>query len=653
LFCSLHHLHPVNELLSATSLPPFGYPSTMTQIPAAQLDLGYPPWCLEFDPYDRDYLVVGGGGGGGQKEVPNRLSLVDVSSSSELFKVAEVEVSDDSPASLGLLATKDGLYSFAGANSSSADQKAGTNEHFRSFKFTFPELPKDPKKKSKPGKIEPLGKTTLFSESYLKSSDAFQRILRLSPADKTGTGNKRIAAVGSSLSTPSEILFLDATTATPTTKDVFHRIEPPSNAEPNDIDLYKVADGEFLYAYCTNREIYLGHLSYDFRNRQLKSKPTAASCVYSVPLASSGPRTKYRSLRFLSDRHLLVLVNKGSVSELLLFRIFPEDSVDNRGDIILQKNLPPRFGAAVALDVSVLDSNQSTGEYQVVIAIAAQARDLAILTMEMPAKGAPTSFGLYRDVPEVHEAPMKKIALSSFVSPYVPNSRFKRRAGPFHIRVASISLSNTVVVHSLELQTIGYTSRKPRHVLKTSFSIGEFLKSGTNLFVLAFLLLAALVLTQSILDSRTPDGSVASVRVLPSKVHSFITRARQDNDPIKHIIHEVTEGHVPKPHSLLDLVKQHHREDQKHIVISPSDLEGGNAELVTEVHHDDALLVADPKAMKWDELSKQQQEAWKQRLVNAGQWTASQGDTILKSIFFSEVGGAWGQAAMQAIVGGG
>jgi hypothetical protein len=29
----------------------------------ATYDLGYPPWALDFDPYNRGYLLVSGGGG--------------------------------------------------------------------------------------------------------------------------------------------------------------------------------------------------------------------------------------------------------------------------------------------------------------------------------------------------------------------------------------------------------------------------------------------------------------------------------------------------------------------------------------------------------------------------------------------------------------
>jgi prolactin regulatory element-binding protein len=622
----------------------------MSQIPTASLDLGYPPWALQFDPYDRDYLVISGGGGGGQKEVPNKISVLDVSSNAEISNVSELQIADDSPASLGLLANKDGLYAFAGINSSRAEQQAGTNEHFRSFRVAFPEIAKDVRKKSKPGKVEALGKATLFSEAYLKSSDSYQRILRLSPPDTGASGNKRIAAIASSLSTPSEIVFLDATNATPSSKDAFYRIEPPNNAEPNDIDLFKVKEGEFMYAYCTNKDIYVGNVAFDFRNRTIKSQPKTASCIHSTP-TTTGPRIKYRALRFLSEKFLLVLLNKGSQSELLLFRIYPDDGLDARGDIFLQKQLPARFGTAVALDTTILDSASPDGEYQVVVAIAAQARDIAILTIDMPAKGVPPSgFKLYKELHDVHEVPMKKIALSSFVSPFVPNSRFKRRSGPFFVRVASISLSNVVVVQSLELQPIGYRSRKPRHVLGQAANLVEYLRSGTSLMVIGFMLLVTLILAQSVLDAQAAAGQVSNYRVLPQRFHSFVTRARRDNDPVKNVIHNLADSHS-KSHSLLDMIKKHGHEDQKHIVIRPH-VDGDSGELVSEVHHDDTKLVEDEKVKKWDDMSEKEQAAWKKRLVDAGQWSVGQGDTILKSIFFSEAGGAWGNAAMQAILGG-
>jgi hypothetical protein len=49
---------------SAVNLCSFGAMSQ--KVSFSQIDLGYPPWALEFDPYSRGYLLVAGGGGEGK-----------------------------------------------------------------------------------------------------------------------------------------------------------------------------------------------------------------------------------------------------------------------------------------------------------------------------------------------------------------------------------------------------------------------------------------------------------------------------------------------------------------------------------------------------------------------------------------------------------
>ncbi|TKA56799.1 hypothetical protein B0A49_06446, partial [Cryomyces minteri] len=90
-----------------------------------KVTLSYPLYAADFDPYNRGYLVVGGGGGEGRSGVGNKLTLLDVSDRSKLITAAEVDLSrdEDSVTSLANLASKDGLITFAGINSSEADQQ--------------------------------------------------------------------------------------------------------------------------------------------------------------------------------------------------------------------------------------------------------------------------------------------------------------------------------------------------------------------------------------------------------------------------------------------------------------------------------------------------------------------------------------------------
>ncbi|KAK6405468.1 hypothetical protein LTR95_018760, partial [Oleoguttula sp. CCFEE 5521] len=112
----------------------------------AKATLPFPIFAAEFDPYNRGYLVVGGGGGEGRSGVPNQIAVLDVSNRANIATAIEVDLSrdEDSVQSLASLATKDGLITFAGVNSSQAEQNAGKNEHLRSFEIKYP-----PRKKQK------------------------------------------------------------------------------------------------------------------------------------------------------------------------------------------------------------------------------------------------------------------------------------------------------------------------------------------------------------------------------------------------------------------------------------------------------------------------------------------------------------------------
>ncbi|KAF2669295.1 hypothetical protein BT63DRAFT_256855 [Microthyrium microscopicum] len=610
----------------------------MPPVSYSHITLDYPPWAIEFDPYSRGYLVVGGGGGQGQKEVPNKLTVLDVSDRSIVEKAAELDVKDDSPSSLGLLADRDGLYIFCGINSTASDRKSGKNEHLRTFKAT---IPKDKQKAS----INPIGQSSLFSAQYSSSDDAYQRVLRFSPA-QLRAGSKRIGAIASSLATKSEIVVFDATNALPNTKDIIHTIEPANNAEANDVDLYEQSEGDFQVAYCTRSAVYIVGLSYDFEKNQLKEPAKEPNCVSEI--RSPG---KVRCLRFISSNHILLLLNRNGASELVILKIYAKGGP---GDVVLKKILPKRMASAVSLDAIALDADSQTGERQVVIAVAGQTRDVSILSINIPVKGSPTAFKTYADLKDIHDAPMKKVVLSPFQSPYASPSNTKgtpgsKKAADQYLRLASISLSNNVVVDALPLHPVPTKSGNPRYVLDKAGPVAKALHTGTNVFVAAFVLLISLILAQSYLDAQAAHGGqVSKYQLIPAQMRTFINGARQDNDPLKQVIHDTADAiaETAPVAKIADILHLHRDAQEKGIVVR-----SGDTELSTEVHDDQKALVRDPNAKRWHELTPKQQENWKRKLAKAGHWSANEGEGILKSIFFSEVAGAIGRAAMEAING--
>jgi prolactin regulatory element-binding protein len=632
----------------------------MSRSSYASFDLGYPPWALDFDPHNRGYLLVGGGGGEGQKEVPNRLTLLDISSQGSIEKAAELDILEDSPVSLGVLSAKDGLYGYAGINSVKAERETGKNEHLRSFKVDFPAKSKG--SKTKDAKLSPLSKTTLFSPSYAKSGDAFQRVLRLSPSQSGSVSGKRIGAIASSLAEKSEIVVFNATTASPTARDVICRIEPPRNVEANDVDIFDLANGQFRLAYITSAELFSTDIAYDFGGSKVKMAVKEPTALHQAPTIAGKSRAKYKCLRFLSAEYILVLVNVQSASELHIVRYYPKGGP---GNVILRKRLPKRMGAAVSLDVCPLDIDQKTGARQLVVAVAAQSQDLALFTIDITTNSPPTTIQHFKDVNAAHDAPMKKVALSSFTSPYdVAVASDKKMETPppkqQYLRLASISLSNIVVVDNFSLQTVSSSKPgRPRYVIQKPGSIGALLHKGTNIFVVAFVLLVSLLLAQSLLDGwAAQQGNAPAVQLIPSQLRQAIANFRQDSDPLKSVIHEAVHSGAVPVGKLRDFIDTHHEDDvprdeqKKAIVIRlPGEEAAAEGGLTTEVHHDTATVVADEKVKSWDDLSKGEKENWKRRLASAGAWATDEGETVLKSIFFSEVAGAVGRAAMEAIQG--
>ncbi|KAH0411103.1 eukaryotic translation initiation factor 3 subunit D, partial [Aureobasidium melanogenum] len=167
--------------------------------------LSYPVYAAEFDPYNRGFLVVGGGGGQGRSGVANKITLLDASKRSALDTAAEIELSseEDSITSLATLASKDGLITLAGINSSEADQKAGKNEHLRTFDIRYPKKKQTSDEKqegeAQDGSISFVGKASLFQPATGPKPETYQRVLRLSPTYKRDSPNKRIGAVATGL----------------------------------------------------------------------------------------------------------------------------------------------------------------------------------------------------------------------------------------------------------------------------------------------------------------------------------------------------------------------------------------------------------------------------------------------------------------------
>lgn len=302
----------------------------------------------------------------------NKITLFDFTSRAPTVEpIAEIEAStDDSVTCLANLATKDGLILYAGVNSSEEDRAKDNNEHFRAFEV---ELPKGKvATDAADANISYLSKTKLFApvKDVNAKKEGYQRLIRLSPPQKTPTSTptRRIGAVASSLAgDENEIVVFSATSNKPQDpQDIFQRIRLGKGEEANDLDIFDKGDGQFELAYVLDYDVVVHNVS----TTQTKPKDVRRK-LYSIPMpdpGQKGGRSKLRCIRWLTPEHILLLVNKPNRTgvELLLIHMYEEGP----GSVVLRKALPKRVKAASDMDVALLDPD-STGAYQIAIAIAA------------------------------------------------------------------------------------------------------------------------------------------------------------------------------------------------------------------------------------------------------------------------------------------
>ncbi|KAF2660546.1 hypothetical protein K491DRAFT_649316 [Lophiostoma macrostomum CBS 122681] len=618
----------------------------------------YPIFAATWSYNNPAILTVGGGGGAGNRSgVPNAISCFDTSSRAPTLEpFAEIELSrdDDSVTCLSNLATKDGSILYAGINSSEAERLKGKNEHFRAFEVFYPKKTANDARDTKtPERIQFVSKIGLLSPVSSESAkkDGYQRLIRLSPPRLGQSGAKRIAALSSSLAeSQNELVILAAVSNKPLPSEVIQRVGL-GEKEANDIDIVEPELGQFSVAYCLDQEVFVQNVGYDFDRKKVKNKLEAPRKKYAVPYPDTfekAGRSRIRCIRWLSSNHCLLLANSANRTgvELLVLHLYNSEGM---GSIITRKRLPGHVKQAVDMDISRLDADEN-GAYQVVIAIAAQDVSLHLYTIEYRGNlrdsfSGFTSYAVYRDV---HPVQMTKIALSPF-SPPEPSSKPR----PQYLRLASASLGNTVTVDTFRLHPL---SSRPnsRHVL-TSERYEKFIKTAQYLAG-AFIALMLALMFQSLID---PEGNLTK-SILPKSIQNAAGRLQAPGGIVDEV-HRAklsTDGvEIPvakAAHRLRDLLHLHHSDgeeaSQKALVIH-HDPELGSS-LSTEVHaSSEDIIKKHTDAKTWEELSQAERKRWKDKLIDAGMWTVEEGETILKSIFFGQVGGLVGQVAQGVMHG--
>ncbi|KAJ5584052.1 uncharacterized protein N7459_003852 [Penicillium hispanicum] len=682
-------------------------------IHAAKITLSCPLFSADFDPRNNGRLIVGGGGGEGRSGVGNKISLLDTSRRNQITEAFELNLSREEDSVTSLAAApqigndENSLVVLAGINSSLAQQKQNNNQHMRAFQFEAPrktealvttDAPKSEvgegqedkqkeEEKAIPGKATELSRASIFrSKNGADSSDTYQRVLRLSPwkrshdASDKDSQKTRVGAIATGMAPSGEIVFFRATES-PTESDVIGRIRLGSNEEAEDVDFASLGHGRFRVAYTNGVDVMVGEISSSTRSNAAPD----VKCVYTIPLPSSGARAarpKFRALRFLSSTTLLILQNapNRSGSELVLLSL--PTAKQTKAQILRRRKLPRSVKIGLGFDICSLGTNPQ-GQEQIIIAASGSDHSITMWTLEYGPKRGYSNLRLYTTLHDVHPFSMTKLCFSPFIAPAHPVTP---EVLPQNVKLASVSMGNTVVVHTLPLSPFPASSRTPRYVLSLP-GPAEFweilLFTGSLLLSLSAIIFVMLAFLE--IRGGTPPFFGAK-EWLPGSIRNSIAReyippppgqssyldsllspsywSRGDTPVAETYLSGETESQIeslkrildrvhsagaapvdietPSPQSLSVIVRcnQHEQTAEQSVIV----------ETYSASHHAAEEVAEAEKLRAWHDLSGPDQAVWKQRLTDAGRWAASEGETVLQGVLFSEACGQLGQFVRQELL---
>ena len=651
-------------------------------------------------------LVGGGGGEGrsgvGNKIVSPSLvckdcaygvlqqTLLNTSKKTQLSEIIDINLSrdEDSVTSLAYAqSTEQWATAFAGINSSTAEQQRGKNEHLRSFLLEYPLRRKtsgDGEESEKvnatdnKGETKALGKASLFTPSDAKTKETFQRVLRLSKRKKNN--GPRLGAVATGLAPVGEIVFFAADTSRPEPKDIRGRIKLEEKQEAADVDIIGLEgddgqqDGKFRVAYCTDYEVYVTDVDYSKKdNGAQQSIQNIHGTPHPDAFASNKARPRFRCLRFLTPTLLLLLQNKvnGKGAELLLLEI--------AGVITMRKSLPQKIKSATAMSVTLLPTVSYSQIDQHAIAVAGADTSITILTID---RFTSSPYGKVKVrshsfLPSVHPTSITSLAFSTFTSPGTPWNSTR----PQYLKLASTSIANTCVVHTFPLTphpSPPPTDQPAHYLLKAPVRSSIAQNTISTLVALIAIAIGAFFL-QAFTEIRggTPEY-LGAKGWLSKPIHDWIARpymfedgylsaasshAKVTSEGVKTSLSAASEAvqtplHVvesaaakaQKKLGLRDLLKRrdmgsdtsNNRNDRTDIIVKHSPAEGGETALSAELRDSNEVVEGEYKAKRWEELKAHEKETWKQRLADAGEWTAAEGEAVLKGVLFSGLANAVG-----------
>jgi hypothetical protein len=514
-------------------------------------------------------------------------------------------------------------FVYAGANSSPADMAKGKNEHLRVFSVESTKARAAPGADGASARIAEVSRHSLF---LTRDADAYQRLLRLS-APFAGSPGPQLGALGTGLAKQSEIALFDVSPgAAPRARG---RLELLREAE--DLDVIQTGEGSYQVVYCTEFELHV----FNVGGKNTSERP---QLVYTVPHdESSGAtsRPSFRRIRYLSPNFILSLLHLPKFGGVILQGLRLPSPKNETTRVAVVARLPSVTKRATALAVRNLSPaakpTDKLGDTQFVVAVAGQERSISLYTLEH--KTVQTIEVLAELLPlhtlkDVHPEQITTLSFSVFTTP-------KTTARPQYVKLASICVARTVIVHSIPLnrfvdKSVPLRKGGPPRPVRYITAMKPKQPTATPFFIsIAIFVLLVSVLTQAYMEMYGYSRPILHAqKFLPSWYGSLRSPSSVPNEFIESLLSEnVALGDT--------LAKQQSGGDK--IVLRA---EPGVSDVQADVH-DESLH---GEAKSWEELPAKQKSLWRDRLKGAGHWAEDMGDSVFKGVLFGELAGAVGRA---------
>jgi hypothetical protein len=528
---------------------------------------------------------------------------------------------------------------FAGVNASPKDVEKGKNSHFRVFGIE-PAGKGKGKGKSEAQKVvtnkfSEISRSTLFAGT---EKDAYQRITRLS---KPYPNQPQLGAVTTGLAKNSEIVLFDTSTLSPPKS----RGGVLSNTEAVDVDFIQTGDNEYLFVYCNEHDVYVKTIS-------SQTKEDEPECVYETPASKTNERPTiptFRAVRWLSKDFLLMLTNIHSNGGVVLQILRLPPSGKGKCRLTQSERLPSRLSKATGLAVAnltpPLTPSSPQGYSQFVIAVAGHNRSISLFKADLQVSGSisiitPTK--AFRTFKDVHPLQITSLAFSNFTPPKSPVTA---STPPQYLKLASVGVSNTVVVHTIPLFPVPLSvargqSETPRYVVALPSTSAVF---GMRIVISILATLLGAIIVQSFLEVRVGAPVWLNARNrLPIIWQEAMGRPFEFPPGYNSL---TAPGSAPTDYTsksgsalrLPEFFEKLKAGGDSGLYLLKSDEGDIKAHPHEEKH-------GAPSGKQWEMLTPEQKEAWKKKFKDAGHWTEGYGETILKGVLFGEIAGAVGQA---------